>query len=88
MTEPSMSMEAWVRETCSRQGVPVRVTDRGVLRRVAILIGEVWQTPTAKPGCTASGRGERADACVKSPALGHVKRGGAADGSGSPERSV
>lgn len=32
-------LAAWVEATCAAQGVPVRVTDPGVLARVGVLMG-------------------------------------------------
>ena len=32
-------LAAWVRESCASQGVPVKVTDVTVVRRVGVLLG-------------------------------------------------
>lgn len=33
------ALAAWVAASCERQGVPLRVADAGVVRRVAVLLG-------------------------------------------------
>jgi len=38
---------AWVAASCAAQGLPVKVTDPGVVRRVAVLLGGV--TPQGEP---------------------------------------
>ena len=32
-------LAAWVQESCARQGVPAKVTDLGVVARIAVLLG-------------------------------------------------
>lgn len=38
------AMTEWVEATCAAQGVPVRVTDPGVLARVGVLMGAAQGT--------------------------------------------
>lgn len=36
--QPTMTVEEWVRRSCERQGVPVKVTDPITLKTVALLL--------------------------------------------------
>jgi hypothetical protein len=48
-------LAAWVGKSCAAQGVPVKVTDVTVLRRVAVLLGAAVDGPRA-PARSASTR--------------------------------
>ena len=37
-------VRAWVERTCAAQGVPVKVTDRGVIEQTVALLGQTRQT--------------------------------------------
>lgn len=52
-------LAAWVEASCAAQGVPVRVTDPGVIARVGVLLG-------GAPGTDGRGSG-RSTAAVSEP---------------------
>ena len=39
LTMTPAELAAWVGESCARQGVPAKVTDVGVVARIAVLLG-------------------------------------------------
>ena len=41
---------AWVERTCAAQGVPVKVTDPGVIGAVVVLLGQSRQTGSTRSG--------------------------------------
>lgn len=53
-------LTAWVEATCAAQGVPVRVTDPGVIARIGVLLG-------ATPGTDGRGSGRSTAAASEPP---------------------
>jgi hypothetical protein len=53
-------VENWVRDSCRAQGVPVKVSDAAVVRRVGALLG-------VGPGVRASAEGRRAASGASAP---------------------
>lgn len=49
-------LAGWVTESCSAQGVPVKVTDAGVLSRVGVLLGMRADGPRAHGAAAPSTR--------------------------------
>lgn len=45
MADPAFDLDAWVRRSCQAQGVPVKVTDPEVVRRVGVLLGATEAGP-------------------------------------------
>jgi len=41
---------AWVERTCAAQGVPVKVTDRAVIRTAVALVGQTRQSGSMRSG--------------------------------------
>lgn len=71
-------VENWVRTTCAAQGVPVKVADSVVIRRVGALLG-------VGPGVRAAADGRRAASGASAPRAGATAaRGG---GLQLPDRS-
>lgn len=46
---PEVVLAAWVESSCAAQGVPVKVTDPGVMRQVATLLGQAPSESRADP---------------------------------------
>jgi hypothetical protein len=44
---------AWAERTCDEQGVPVKVTDAGVIEKAATLLGQTRQTGSTRSGSKA-----------------------------------
>ena len=53
-------LAAWVEASCAAQGVPVRVTDPGVIARIGVLLG-------AAPGTDGRGSGRSTAAASEPP---------------------
>lgn len=53
-------LTAWVEASCAAQGVPVRVTDPGVIARIGVLLG-------AAPGTDGCGSGRSTAAGSEPP---------------------
>lgn len=47
---PGFDLAAWVAASCARHGVPVKVTDAGVISDVVVLVGSGGGRPQAERG--------------------------------------
>jgi hypothetical protein len=45
---PASVVAAWVQASCAAQGVPIKVTDPTILRRVGVLLGAVSEGPRVR----------------------------------------
>lgn len=88
MSESHDGVVAWVRRSCDEQGIPVHVTDAGVVVSVVNLVNT-----TVTPITAARGRHREKDEGVLDLATPTVVRearaqGGAADAAGSPREAL
>lgn len=79
--DPSLVAE-WVRASCEAQGVPLQISDRGVVRQVSVLLGA--GDPAQSKRKSGRARGRERDA--GDPACGDAPAAPTIPGQGSAER--